>query len=113
MKPSNAIKNMLSIVGSTSLKRGRKYTIEGDVKAVIYACSKEEELKQLIQLNARCVSTRNDNIIKYKVIEMVKRLNKHLKFEILCQHCFWVLQNEFMKNILERYILPRWRKDFK
>ncbi|KAK1298332.1 hypothetical protein QJS10_CPB14g00915 [Acorus calamus] len=87
------------------VKMERKYTIEGGLKTVIFACSKEGKQRKKatesglvksmhhhkpvckINCNARMqiktYGDGDDNIVRYEVIEMVKRLNKHLKFEVV------------------------------
>ncbi|KAK1314315.1 hypothetical protein QJS10_CPA06g01213 [Acorus calamus] len=105
---------MISIVGLASLK-WEGNAVEGDVNAVIFACSREGKQRKKAaesglvkfvhrhkpicktncktRMQIKTYGDEDDNIVKYEVIEMVKRLSMHLKFE--------------------RYILPRCRNDFK
>ncbi|KAK1257693.1 Protein FAR1-RELATED SEQUENCE 6 [Acorus gramineus] len=96
----------------------------------------QDELRQLIQLNHTCIGD-EDGCKKFQVIEIVKTNrgeNKQLRFDvlykgatkevscicksfefrgILCRHALCILRSEFVTEMPDKYLMNRWRKDFK
>ncbi|XP_071689265.1 protein FAR1-RELATED SEQUENCE 6-like [Rutidosis leptorrhynchoides] len=100
--------------------------IQKEIYEALYSClldkmDKEEETSIYVVKEEKEKTKEGSNeekqFFRYKVLHnskdgsMVCTCRHYLRYGLLCRHCFWVLKNNNIEEIPEKYIMRRWRRD--